>query len=116
MKELLLLCTNNVHFTCNGQIYIQVEGVAMGSPLAPLLADIFMIELERSLVPNLSEIKFWRCYVDNTICFVKIESNGYIISVLNSLHKNIQFKFFLPMKFFKFFRCVNYAKRQKESN
>ena len=53
MKELLLLCTKNVHFTFNGQIYIQVDGVAMGSPLAPLLADIFMIELERSLIPNL---------------------------------------------------------------
>ena len=43
MKELLLLCTKNVHFTCNGQI----DGVAMGFLLAPLLADIFMKELER---------------------------------------------------------------------
>ena len=47
MKELLLLCTKNVHFTINGQIYIQVDGVSMGSPLAPLFADIFMTELER---------------------------------------------------------------------
>ena len=44
MKELLLLCTKNVHFTINGQIYIQVDGVSMVSPLAPLLADIFMTE------------------------------------------------------------------------
>ena len=53
MKELLLLCTKNLNFTFSGQIFIQVDGVAMGSPLAPLLADIFMIELERSLIPNL---------------------------------------------------------------
>ena len=39
----------------NGQIYIQIDGVAMGSPLAPLLADIFMIELERSLIPDLQK-------------------------------------------------------------
>ena len=77
MKELLLLCTKNVHFTFNGQIYIQVDGVAMGSPLAPLLADIFMIELERLLIPNLRKIKFWRSYVDDT-CFVKIGSTEYI--------------------------------------
>ena len=32
----------------------------MVSPLAPLLPDTFMIELERSLVPNLRLIKFWR--------------------------------------------------------
>ena len=77
MKELLLLCTKNVHFTFNGQIYIQVDGVAMGSPPAPLLADIFMIELERLLIPNLRKIKFWRSYVDDT-CFVKIGSTEYI--------------------------------------
>ena len=58
MKELLLLCTKNVHFTFNGQIYILEDGVAMGSTLAPLLADIFMTELERSLFPNLRKIKF----------------------------------------------------------
>ena len=89
MKEVLLLCTKNVHFTFNGQIYIQVDGVAMGPPLAPLLADIFMIELERSLIPNLQKIKIWRCYVDDTVCFVKIGSIECIRSVLNSFHKNM---------------------------
>ena len=49
-------------------------GVAMGSPVSPLLADIFMIELERSLVPSLRNIKFWRRYVDDTVCFAKIVS------------------------------------------
>ena len=93
MKELLLLCTKNLNFTFSGQIFIQVDGVAMGSPLAPLLADIFMIELERSLIPNLGKIKFWRRYVDDTICFVKIGSIEYIRSVLNSFHKNIQFNY-----------------------
>ena len=78
MKDILLLCTNNVHFVFNGQIYIQVDGIAMGSPLAPLLADIFMIELERSLIPNLQKIKLWRRYVDDTTCFVKIGLIEYI--------------------------------------
>ena len=91
MKELLLLCTKNVHFTFNRQCYIQVDGVAVGSPLAPLLTDIFMVELERSLIPNFRKIKCWRRYVDGTVCFVKIVSIEYIRSVLNSFHKNIQF-------------------------
>ena len=87
MKELLLLCTKNVHFTFNQQIYIQVDGVAMGSPVVPLLADTFMIELERSLIPNLQKLRFWRRYVDDTIRFVEIGSIKYIRSVLNSFHK-----------------------------
>ena len=53
MKELLLLCTKKVHFTFNGQI--QVDGVAMGSPLGLVLADTFMIELEKAILPELTE-------------------------------------------------------------
>ena len=46
MKDLLYLCTKHVHFTYGGKIYIQIDGVAMGSPLGPVLANIFMISLE----------------------------------------------------------------------
>ena len=54
LKEMLLLCTKKVHFTFNGKTYIQTDSVAMGSPLGPVLADIFMIELEKSLLPELT--------------------------------------------------------------
>ena len=71
MKE-MLLCTKNVHFSYNHDIYIQRDGVAMGSPLGPVLEGIFMVNLERSLVPQLNVyINFWRRYVDDTITFVK---------------------------------------------
>ena len=43
MKEMLTLCTKNVHFTYNRN-----NDVAMGSPLGPTLADIFMTELEKT--------------------------------------------------------------------
>ena len=45
MNELLYLCTKNAHFTLNSKTYVQVDGVAMGSPLGPSLANIFMVEL-----------------------------------------------------------------------
>ena len=52
-----------------------------------------MRELKISLIPNLQNITFWRRYVDNTICFVKIGSIKCIKSVLNSFDKNIQFTY-----------------------
>ena len=52
-----------------------------------------MIELERLLIPNPQKITFWRRYVDETICFVKIGSIEYIRSLLNSFHRNIQFTY-----------------------
>ena len=51
MKYLLYLCTKHVHFTYGGKIYIQIDGVAVGSPLGPLLANIFMISLEEAILP-----------------------------------------------------------------
>ena len=68
MKEMLFLCTKNVHFSYNQDIYIQTYGVAMGSPLGPMLAGIVMVNLERSRIPKLNVyINFWRRYMDDTI-------------------------------------------------
>ena len=53
LKELLYLCTKHVHFKFNNEIYIQCDGVAMGSLLGPLLANIFMISLEDNTLPKL---------------------------------------------------------------
>ena len=55
MKELLLLCTKNVHFTFNNDIYQQCDGVAMGSPFGPVIAGIFIVELESTLLSRLAE-------------------------------------------------------------
>ena len=67
LKKLLELCTKEMHFQFNGKLYIQIDGVAMGSPLGPVLANIFMVELERSLVPMMQEeIALWFRHVDDT--------------------------------------------------
>ena len=92
MKELLLLRTKKVNFTINGKIYMHVDGVAMESPLGPVLADIFMIELEKVVLPELC-IRYWKRYVDHTICFVKSGTINYVITKLNSFDSNIQFTF-----------------------
>ena len=67
-RELLYLCTKNTHFTRDNKPNLQVDGVAMRSPLGPVLANIFMVELERSIIPTLSNgISLWKRYVDDNI-------------------------------------------------
>ena len=93
MVETLTLCTKNVHFAFESRIYVQTDFVATGSHLGAVLADIFMIELENSLLPNLTKyITFWSRYVDDKICFVKISTTEFIISLLKRFDKNIQFE------------------------
>ena len=73
MKEMPIPCTKNAHFTFNEEVYKQTDGVEMRSPIGPVLADIFMVELENNIVPVLQKnMSFWKQYVDDTICFVKI--------------------------------------------
>ena len=92
-KEMLILCTKNVHFTFESRTYVQTNVVAMASPLGLVLADIVMIELENSLLPKLTKyITFWKRYLDDTISFVKISTTGFLISVLNSFNKNINLR------------------------
>ena len=94
MKKLLTLCTKNVHFSFNSEIYIQLDRVAMGSPLGPVIANIFMVELETTLSPKLEDhVQKWRRFVDDKFAYVKIGSVEYVLLVLNSFHKNIKFTY-----------------------
>ena len=94
MKQLLTLCTKNVHFTYDNKVYQQNDGVAIGSPLGPVLSGIFMIELENRLVLILNEsTTLWRRFVDDAVTFVKNDSIAYVLDQLNSFHEQIQFTY-----------------------
>ena len=42
LKKLFLFATSQTHFIFNSKFYNQINGVAMGSPVAPVFANIFM--------------------------------------------------------------------------
>ena len=92
MKELLILSTKNVYFTFNNETDIQVDGVAMGSPLDPVLANMFMVELQKSVIPNLNDkVNLWKRFVVDTYCWARSEYIDNVLLALNSFHKNIKF-------------------------
>ena len=81
-----------LHFSCKNQIYIQIDGVVMGSPLGPVLAKIFMAEPESILFPNFDDhAKNWGRFVDDTFLCIKHGLIEYVLSALNSFHDNIKF-------------------------
>ncbi|CAH3136653.1 unnamed protein product, partial [Pocillopora meandrina] len=74
--------------------YDQINGVATGSPLAPVLANRFMGHHEKLCLENFhgSTILFYRRYVDDTFCLFNSDRDATIFfDYINSRHPNINF-------------------------
>ena len=66
----------------------------MGSPLGPVLAGIFMVELETPIIPTLGRsLLKSKSYVDDRFCYVKIGTVNDILNKLNGFHLSIQFTY-----------------------
>ena len=94
LKKMILYASKESHFLLDGKIYDQIDGVSMGSPLGPILANIFMCYLETTAMSTYLGILpiLYRRYVDD--CFLNFGSKAQsdvFFQFLNKQHKNIQF-------------------------
>ena len=69
LKKLFLFATSQTHFIFNSKFYNQIDEVAMGFPLAPILANISMGFYKSKWVHkyNLNKLKFYIRYVDGVL-------------------------------------------------
>ena len=64
--ELLKLCLSSTCFQWRDMFYEQTNGAAMGSPLSPILANIFMEDFEETALSNYHiKPKKWKRFVDD---------------------------------------------------
>ena len=69
---LLEFCLKNTYFSVQGKFYEQVEGAAMGSPVSPIVANLYMEYLEQKALKHCSTPpRFWCRYVDDTFVIHK---------------------------------------------
>ena len=81
-----------IRIASTDQLYEQCEGVAMGSPLGPLLANVFMCHLEERLSDNDLMPLFYRRYVDDTFTVMPgHDAAKTFLDLLNGLHPSIDF-------------------------
>ena len=94
-RKLLELATLDSYFLFNGELYHQIDGVAMGSPLGPTLANVFMSHMEKKWLQSCPvEFKpiLYKRYVDDSFLIFKDGSQiDPFLSFLNSQHPNISF-------------------------
>ena len=61
ITELLGFCLHNTYFSFQNKFYEQVEGAAMGSPVSPIVVNLYMEHFERKAQRSASNPQV--CYV-----------------------------------------------------
>ena len=84
LTSLFNFATCETHFLLKGKFYGQIDGVAMGSPLTPVLANLFMGHYEKEWLNSYDGVSpsYYTRYVDEAKRF---------FSYLNSRHPNVKF-------------------------
>jgi hypothetical protein len=98
-KEIMLLVDmimNQNYFHYNGKFYKPRSGVAMGSPLSGLMAEIFLQDIEQKKIKPLLEdniIAYYNRYVDDLFIIYNplLISPQDLLQQFNKQHKNLQF-------------------------
>ena len=92
--ELLSLCLRESGFKFRDQFYEMSSRLAMGSPVSPIVANIFMSRLEEDAMSTMSancKPKLWHRYVDDVLAIVKRATIDSTLQHLNSQHPDIAF-------------------------
>ena len=95
--EMLSLTTKESIILFDNIYYSQVDGVAMGSPLGPTLANVFLCHHERKWLedcPDNFRPVYYKRYVDDIfVLFKKPEHLKLFVNYMNTKHNNIKFTF-----------------------
>ena len=90
--ELLKMATTNVDFSFDGTMYRQIDGVAMGSPLGPILANIFVGYYEKCFFEKSNKPIMYFRYVDDIFAVFHNRSEAdMFLEKLNKLHSSLVF-------------------------
>ena len=90
--SLLEFCITSTYFSFQGKFYKQVEGAAMGSPLSPIVANIYMENFEVEAITSApNPPQFWKRYVDDTFTILQSSTKDEFLKHLNSIDQQIQF-------------------------
>ena len=89
---LLEFCLKNTYFLFHSKNFEQVHGAAMGCPISPLIANLFMEECKvKALSTAPHPPCLWVRFVDDTLVIHKAEHSTQLLHHINSQDPNIQF-------------------------
>lgn len=96
LKNICEICAKQNYFQFENKFFKQRDGLPMGSPISPLLAEIFLANFESLIFTNNNYTKhviYWARYVDDVFCIWNSTHRNLnqFFTFLNSLNEKIQF-------------------------
>ena len=83
---------NTTKFKFNVKFYIQKFGTPIGSIFSPMLAEIVMEDLEKTVFERLEfVVPFYFRYVDDTLLCIPLDEFQKVVDTFNDYHPRIQF-------------------------
>jgi hypothetical protein len=95
LGKMLEIIMNTNYFEYHGQLFHQIEGIAMGTNCAVSVANLYMAELIDSKLTTIPGIRSYCRFIDD-ICFIfkgSKEELDNMIKLSNLLHKKILFTY-----------------------
>ena len=90
--KLLEFTISNCIFCFNKKLYKQLQGVAMGSPVSPVIANIYLEHLGSKAIPTSPTlIKWWFRYVDDIHSATRKDQVSKLQEHLGSIDLHIKF-------------------------
>lgn len=87
-----MFATMSVEFSCDKTIYRQVDGIAMGSPLRPMLTNIFVSFYDQDLFTRIKGPNYYDRYIGDTLCEIINEIGARVFyQALNTLPPDLHF-------------------------
>ena len=80
-----------MYISFQDQFYEQVKGVAMGSPVSPIVANLYMEYFEQKAFSTAPTPQFWHRYMDDTFVIQKEIHKQDFLQHIDSVDPAIQF-------------------------
>ena len=89
---LLGFCLNNTYFLFQECFYEETKRTAMGSPVSPIVANIYMEAFGNRVISTaLHPTRIWKRYVDDTFVIQYLSHKEEFLRHINSVDSSIQF-------------------------
>ncbi len=94
LRKLFEFATSHCCFQFDGVIYLQIDGLSMGNPLAPPLSHLFMIRIEKRAMNLGLRFIVWIRFVDDI--YSRLSNKDFkrvdvFVEKLNGIHPSISF-------------------------